>query len=127
MAHKIVRRSSGPFDVLALLRTATDGNLTTTGTYSGIKIGETPVGGLAFRAHVPAAASTTILNLILQAADSDVEASYAEVGRFETISAAGEYVIRIALQRQYVRLKVEVAGTTPNFGAVVVGPVIGGF
>lgn len=124
---KSVKRSSGAFDVNMLLREDTDGSLTTTGTYAGVKISETPVGGLAIRAHVPAAASTTTLDLIIEAADSDVEASYAEIGRFETITAAGDYVMRVATQRDYLRLKVEVAGTTPDFGEVEVGPVIGGF
>jgi len=133
MTHPVVRRSAGPFDVNLMLRESTDGALTTTGTYNGIAISETPVKGLPVRAVVPAVSATqgttylTQLDLILEAADTDADASYVPIGRFEPITAVGEYVQRVATQRAYLRLKAEVSGTTPDFGAVEVGTTIGGF
>lgn len=127
MAHPVVKRSAGPFDALKMFRESTDGSLTTTGTYSGIDLSETAVKGIAIRAVVPAAAATTTLDLIIQVADTDADGSYAEACRFETITAVGEYVTRLTTQRKYARLKAEVAGTSPDFGAVEVGPTIGGF
>lgn len=127
MTHPVVRRSAGPFDVNLMMRESTDGSLTAAGTYAGIQVSETPVGGIPIRAVIPAAFTTTLLTLIIEAADTDVEASYVEIGRFEPIGAVGEYVHRITTQRSWLRLKVEVAGTTPDFGAVEVGPTIGGF
>lgn len=122
-----VKRSSGPFDALRMMRESTDGSLTTTGTYNGIDLSETPVGGIVIRAVVPSAVATTTLDLIIQAAGTDAEASYVEVARFEQITAAGEYITRLTTQRRYARISVEVAGTTPDFGEVEIGPTMGGF
>ncbi len=121
------RMSGGAFDTLLMLRKSADGSLTTTGTCSGVEINETPVDGMTVKCVVPAAASTTTLLVEVQVADTDADGSYATVAQSEVITAAGEYDIRFATQRRYVRGQYSVAGTTPDFGAVEVGVVPHGF
>jgi len=114
------------FDYLCLLRSGTiSGALTTTGTTAGVEINESPARGLSFEAVVPAAAATTTLDIEIQCADTDADASYATVGKFLQITAAGLYACHVAIAKKYVRQKSSVAGTTPNFGAVTIGIVPG--
>lgn len=121
------RMSGGAFDALLMLRKDTDGSLTTTGTCEGVEASETPVDGMTVKVVVPAAAATTTLLVEVQVADTDADGSYNTVAQSETITAAGEYDIRFATQRKYVRGKYSVAGTSPDFGAVEVGVVAHGF
>lgn len=121
------RRGGTAFDALLMLRAASEGSLTTTGTCSGVAIYETPADGATAKIVVPAAASTTTLVVEVQAADTDADGSYVTVGQSETITAAGEYAVRFASQRAYARAKFSVAGTSPDFGAVAVGVVPHGF
>jgi len=102
-------------------------SLTTTGTCSGVQINETPVDGMTAKVIVPSAVATTTLLVEIQAADVDTDASYVTIAQSETITAIGEYCIRFATQRDYVRGKFSVAGTTPDFGVVEVGVVAHGF
>jgi hypothetical protein len=121
-------RGGGAFDDLLMLRKSTDGSLSTTGTYNGVAINETPAGGMTARVVVPAAAGTgPQLIMFVQTSDDDVDANYKDIAVSEPITAAGEYAIRFATQRKYARCRAEVAGTTPDFGAVQVGIVPAGF
>jgi len=119
--------AGGAFDTLLMLRKTTDGSLTTTGTCAGVGIYGTPVKGMAAKIVVPTAAATTTLLAELQAADTDADGSYATIAQSESITAAGEYAIRFATRRTYVRAKFSVAGTSPDFGAVQMGIVAEGF
>jgi 5-hydroxyisourate hydrolase-like protein (transthyretin family) len=119
--------AGGVFDTLLMLRTSGDGSLTTTGTCSGVSIYGTPASGATAKVVVPAAASTTTLIVEIQVADTDADTSYATVAQSEVITAAGEYDIRFATRRRYVRSKHSVAGTSPDFGAVQIGITSGGF
>jgi len=121
------RMSGSAFDTLLMLRKSTDGSLTTTGTCEGVDVGETPVDGMTVKVVVPSACATTTLLVEVQVAGTDTDGSYATVAQSELITAAGEYDVRYASQRQYVRGKFSVAGTSPDFGAVEVGVVPHGF
>lgn len=110
-------------DLLMLIDGDTDGSLTTTGTYNGIEVQESPVGGFTFKATVPARAADTTLSIEIQEADTDADGSYATIGTFPLISAAGPYSHVVAIRKAYVRAKASVAGTSPDFGAVSVGIV----
>ncbi len=128
MTHDKARMSGSAFDTQLMLRTSADGSLDTTGTYNGIQINETPAKGMTAKAVVPAAAGTgPQLILFVQAADTDADGSYETIAQSKPISATGEYAIRFSTQKDYVRLYAEVAGTTPDFGAVQVGVVPVGF
>lgn len=126
MANK-AKMGGGVFDTLLMLRRASDGSLTTTGTYSGVEINGTPADGATARIVVPAAAATTTLIVEIQVADTDADASYVTVAQSEVISAAGEYCVRFSTRRDYARANVSVAGTTPDFGAVEIGITTEGF
>jgi len=76
---------------------------------------------------VPAAVATTTLLVEIQVADTDADGSYVTVAQSEVIGAVGEYDVRFATKRDYVRGQFSVAGTTPDFGAVQVGIVPSGF
>ena len=110
-------------DSLMLIAGGTDGSLTTTGTYTGIDVQESPVKGYTFLAVVPARVATTILDIDIEQADTDANASYARLISFPQISAAGIYSVHAAVPKRYVRASVSVAGTSPDFGAVSVGIV----
>jgi len=122
--HQKARTSAAVFDSNLMLRKAGDGSLSTTGTYSGISIYETPARGMAARVVVPSVSGTTPLaTFIIEASDADTDASYNEIARSEPVNAAGEYMVGFSTQRRYVRLKVNISGTTPVFGTVLVGVV----
>ena len=119
--------SGGAFDTLLMLRKSADGSLTTTGTCEGVEINGTPANGATAKVIVPSAVATTTLVVEVQVADTDADGSYETVAQSETITATGEYDIRFATRRAYARGQFSVAGTTPDFGAVVVGVVAHGF
>ncbi len=121
------RMSGSAFDTLLMLRASAEGSLTTTGTCEGLDVGETPVDGMTAKVVVPAAATETTLVVEVQVADTDADGSYETIAQSETISAVGEYSVRFATQRRYVRGKYSVAGTSPDFGAVQAGIVPHGF
>lgn len=127
MAQDKVRYSLPAFDSLMMLVKSADGSLTTTGTYDGVAVYESPVRGWAAKVVVPAAAATTTLILEVQVADTDADGSYVTVAQSEVINAAGEYAIPFGTQKDYVRIQASVAGTTPDFGPVEIGIVPRGF
>ncbi len=112
-------------DSLMLIDGDTDGSLTTTGTYSGIEVDESPVGGFCFQATVPAAAGTgtPTLGITIQQADTDADGSYVDLIVFTDITEAGPYSVRAAVSMDYVRASVAISGTNPDFGAVSLGIV----
>jgi hypothetical protein len=111
-------------DLLMLIDGDSDGSLTTTGTYSGVEVDESPVSGLTFEVRVPAAASTTTLDIDIQQADTDADGSYATIASFPQITAAASKIsIGAYVWKDYVRASVSVAGTSPDFGAVSLGIV----
>jgi hypothetical protein len=110
-------------DLLMLIDGDSDGSLTTTGTYSGIEVDESPVSGFAFLAVVPNEADVNTLDIDIQQADTDADGSYATIASFPQIDAVGRYSIVAYVWKDYVRASVSVAGTTPDFGAVSVGIV----
>ena len=128
MPQKFARRGMGAFDTNLMLRTTADGSLNTTGTYTGVAVYEAPADGFTVRISVPAAAGTgPQLICIIQAADTEVDGSYVTIAQTEGISSVGDYALRVSTQRTRIRLSAEVAGTTPDFGAVQIGVVAGGF
>ena len=109
-------------DLLMLIDGDTDGSLTTTGTYDGLDVQESPARGYTFYAVVPAAAGTTpTADITIEQADTDANASYASVISFPQITAAGRYSVQASISKRYIRAQVDITGTTPDFGAVSVG------
>lgn len=108
-------------DSLMLIDGDTDGSLTTTGTYTGVDVQESPASGYTFLAVVPAAAATTTLDIDIEQADTDADGSYARLISFAQITAAGLQAVHVAVPKRYVRASVSVAGTSPDFGAVSLG------
>jgi 5-hydroxyisourate hydrolase-like protein (transthyretin family) len=126
------------FDSLLMLRDTDDGSLShtdstgTTETTAGVEIQETPADGMTARVIVPAVTADHKLTVEIQAADTDADASYETVAQSEAITAVGEYNIRFATQRTYVRQKSSLAtdgtaSTAPDFGKIIIGVVPGGF
>jgi len=127
MIQPKARTCNAVFDSNLMMRETTDGSLTTTGTYDGVLLRETPVRGAAMKVVVPAADGTTpVAKFVVQAADADVDASYTEIARSEDVNAAGEYMVGFSTQRAYVRLSVEISGESVDFGQVQAGIVTGG-
>jgi hypothetical protein len=111
------------FDKELMLRAASAGDLDETETGSAVEVGPTPAEGATARIVVPQATGTdpTVTVEIQVCATSG--GTFVTVAQSEEITAAGEYAVRFATQKSYVKHKATVGGTTPDFGAVEIGVV----
>ena len=115
------------YDDLVMLRKSAAGDLTTSVNGTGVDVKQTAAIGMSARITVPQATGTTPKVVVeIQSSDS-LGSGYLAVGQSEEITAAGEYFVRFATSRRYVRYSCTVTGSTPNFGAVEIGLVAHGF
>lgn len=116
------------FDRNMQLRAAAAGNLTATeGAAAGKDMGVDLV-AQTYGLHVPAinAGADT---LIVKIQESDDNATWRDFLTFETVTgtgAPGQYFVTGKSNARYRRYVATVTGVTPNFGAVIIGPVSGG-
>lgn len=113
------------YDSAVMLRAASAGNLTVTATTAALTIDGTGWNGISVRLHVPQATGTSpTLDAKLQTSPDN--SAWTDAGSYAQVTAAGEYRIRLATSKKYVRAVLTVAGTSPNFGAVQLGFETGG-
>lgn len=111
-------------DANLLLRSGTT-DLTATETTAGVIINGTPAGGLACVMIVEKKSIGDTLQLKVQHSTDD--STYTDLVTDETIASVTEAstvsfrrVKRFHTRNKYVRAELTVAGTSPNFGGVVV-------
>lgn len=124
-------------DAFTNWRTADDGDLEATETLSGIRVGQAPLGGWPVIIHVPAQddAADTLDITWEEAPDNDgVAGTYREIVKTRPqVTGSGDAAAPISLADRihnnypWLRPKLTVAGSTPNFGAVTVGMDAGTF
>ena len=106
-------------------------NLTATETGSGGQIqdlgkGGTGPQGLAVVINVPSVSGTSpTLDLAIDLSDDNTFATGVEKVTFARITAKSQYTRRVISRKQYARHVATVGGTSPNFGAAVIGIVSG--
>jgi len=113
-------------DAQLLLRAAAAGNLNANeATPTSKDFGGPDQHPLTYAAVVPQATGTSpTLDITIQ--ESDDDSNWHTALSFRQISAKGKYFITGKLDGRYRRYTATVGGTTPNFGAVIIAPVIGG-
>jgi hypothetical protein len=119
------------FDNTLMFRTT--GNLTQSESSSALTIRGTPVKGIAARVVVPGSTGTTtsVLPRLWVSADNSsfyLASTYPKGAITLAASGTGEYIVPLTAlhtEGKYVKLELVVTGTTPNFGAVVAGLVLG--
>jgi hypothetical protein len=107
------------------LRTSGVASLTETTTGTGVAINRTPTAGLACAVIIPKMATGDTVRVKLQHSTDD--STYTDLVSFETVASitvarttSAKFVRRFATELKYVRYEATVAGTSPDFGAVVV-------
>lgn len=107
------------------LRTSGAGSLTATETATALAINGTPQTGLACRVIIPKQSIGDTMQVTLQ--HSTDNSTFTNLLTFETLSSVTaaitdsvELTRRFATQLKYVRTVTTVAGTSPDFGAVVI-------
>jgi hypothetical protein len=117
-----------------LLRQTSDGNLTASETArAGVDYGAGDREPLSYVMKVTQATGTTP-TLVAKIQESDDNSNWVDLANFEnnastpsnTINAAGVYIVSFRSSKRYRRAHLTVGGTTPNFGAVEIGPDVGG-
>jgi hypothetical protein len=119
------------FDKNLLMRDgATAGNLTANGNgaavdlWQGVAAGT--VGLMTFAAYAPQATGTSpTLDIKIQGSDNGTS-GWKDMAAFRQITAAKQEFVTFRPWARYVRAVWTVGGTSPNFGAVTIGPVLGG-
>lgn len=114
------------YDNAMFLRTSGAGSLTATETTAGINIVRgTPLAGFACCVYVPKQSVGDTVRVKLQHSTDD--STYTDLLSFETVASTATaittsslYRRRFATESKYVRAEATVAGTSPDFGAVVV-------
>jgi hypothetical protein len=113
------------FDSGLFLRTAGVASLTETTTGTGVAINRTPAAGLACVVLVPKQSVGDTVRVKLQ--HSTDNSTYTDLVSFETVASitaarttSAKFVRRFATEMKYVRYEATVAGTSPDYGAVVV-------
>jgi hypothetical protein len=112
------------FDAELLLRAAAAGNLTATGqtSYFDTRPQAEP---MAVEVVVPSVSGTTpTLDIVIE--ESDDGSTVKEKHTIPQINAAGVYHIAFRSRRAKARANMTLGGTTPNFGATVIGIVPAG-
>ena len=108
-----------------MLRAASAGNLTATETGSAVDFGAGDKQAMTYKVVVPQAQGTTpTLDVKIQ--ESDDGSTWRDVLVFPQITAKGIYRVSARLDGRYRRHVSTVGGTTPNFGAVEIGPEMQG-
>lgn len=107
------------------LRTSGAGSLTATETTTGVAINRTPMVGLSCNVIVPKQSVGDTVRVKLQHSTDD--STYTDLVSFETVTSttaaittSSIYRRRFATELKYVRAEATVAGTSPDFGAVVI-------
>lgn len=107
------------------LRTSGAGSLTATETATAVRIKSTPQGGLALRVIVPKQSVGDTIQVTLQ--HSTDNSTFTNLLVMETlasvtvaVTASLELTRRFMTQAGYVRTVTTVAGTSPDYGAVVI-------
>lgn len=112
-------------DSQLFFRTSGSVSLTQTETATGIAINGTPAIGLALVVDVPKKSVGDTMQVILDHSTDD--STYTPLETMETVASVTEastvpfkLVRRFHTRNKYVRTRILVAGTSPDFGAVVV-------
>lgn len=79
---------------------------------------------LTYVAVVEKAAANTSLALTIEVSDDN--STFVPYLKFPSITAAGVYRVTGKCNHRYRRCAADVTGTSPDFGAVVVAPELGG-
>ena len=113
------------FDNGMFLRTSGAGSLTATETATGVSIKGTPLKGLSAVVIVPKQSVGDTMRAKIQHSTDD--STYTDLVSFETLASVTAAITssvilvrRFATELKYVRSEITVAGTSPDFGAVVV-------
>ncbi|HUW45511.1 MAG TPA: hypothetical protein VMW50_06915 [Dehalococcoidia bacterium] len=114
---KTTRFSGTAFDDLLMFRDADDEDMEGDEWSDALDLRQTPADGMTVKVVVPECGAGDELIVEVQASDDD--ATYETIAQSETIDAVGEYSIRFATQRRYVRS----ASTTNSSGSNCFGPV----
>lgn len=115
-------------DTNLMLRQASDGNLTASAALTAKEINGTFAAGMALQVNCPTAFTGTSPNLTISIfgstePSSDLTSDDSLVATVKAITAYGEYIIPFSTPLRSVLAKLDVAGTSPNLGAVEVGIV----
>ncbi|KKS71779.1 MAG: hypothetical protein UV42_C0019G0003 [Candidatus Magasanikbacteria bacterium GW2011_GWE2_42_7] len=112
------------FDANLLLRSdATDLAASET-SLTGVDMGPDMV-SQTYQVHVPEAGGTTP-TLAVKIQESDDNSTWRDFLVFPSITVVGEYFMTGQSDARYRRAHLTLGGTTPDFGAVAVGPVPAG-
>lgn len=113
------------FDNNLRLRTAGAGSLTATETSSAFTINETPIDGLSIVVHVPKRSAGDTMQVTLRHSTDD--STYTDLLVMDTVASVAaattvptQYRGRFVTRGKYLKTVTTVAGTSPDFGAVVI-------
>lgn len=113
------------YDGAMFLRTSGAASLTATETATGVAIYGTPLAGLSCTVIVPKQSVGDTVRFKLQHSTDD--STYTDLVSFETVTSTATaittssiYRRRFATELKYVRVESTLAGTSPDFGAVVI-------
>lgn len=107
------------------LRTAGVGSLTATETSSTFTINETPINGLSICVHVPKRSAGDTMQVTLRhSTDNSTFTDLLVLDTVASIASASTVPVsqhgRFVTRAKYIRSDTTVAGTSPDFGAVVI-------
>lgn len=114
-------------DANLLLRDGT-ANLTATGQGAAVDLGDGgQVQEFTYAVVVPQAAGTSpTLDLVIETSEASGFGTIQDKFTLPQITAKGVYFITFRTPHRYIRYNATVAGTSPNFGGVVIGPEMAG-
>lgn len=115
------------FDKNLLLRDGS-ADLTATTTGSAVDFGEGgDIRSLTYQAIFPAAGGTSpTCSLEIHLSDTSAFTVVRRTITFDSITTAGMYSVTFRSPYRYRRYKATIGGTSPNFGKVLIGPVLAG-
>ncbi|RME37940.1 MAG: hypothetical protein D6794_06145 [Deltaproteobacteria bacterium] len=108
-----------------ILRDSSAGNLTASETGSSVDFGGGDSRAMTYVVVVPQASGTSP-TLDAKVQESDDGSTWRDVLSFPQITASGTYRVTAQLDGRYRRCVLTVGGTSPDFGAVIVAPELGG-
>jgi hypothetical protein len=114
-------------DTSLMMRQTSDGDLTAAAALTALQIDGTPSKGLALQINCPTAfTGTTPILTVNVYGDTDASSgctSDDELVASKVITAYGEYILPIVTPKRSIMVKLDVSGSSPNFGATEVGLV----
>jgi len=114
-------------DSSLMMRLTSDGALLVAAALTAVDIEGTLAKGLALQVNCPTAFTGTSPILTVNVyGDTDASSGCTSDDTLiasKTITAYGEYIIPISTPKRSIMVKLDVTGTSPNFGAVEVGLV----